>query len=62
MPEEKESESLLSVKQVAKLLNLSTVTIYRKLTSGELSKIVIGRRTIRVTREELEAYKARNVR
>ena len=45
-------ESLLSIKQVAKQLNISTATVRRRLKDGTLLGRRVGRR-IRIPREEL---------
>lgn len=53
-----EALDLLSIKQVAKRLNVSPVTVRRKIASGELGKVNVGRRVL-VAPEDLADYKRR---
>lgn len=48
-------EPLLSVKDVARLLKLTTRTVYSLLESGQLQGIKIGK-VWRVTEEDLKAF------
>lgn len=49
------TETLLTAAEVADLLRVSTMTIYRLIRSGELPAVRVGR-NYRVRRAELDAY------
>jgi excisionase family DNA binding protein len=49
-------EQLLTVEQVAEILQLSTVQVYRYLKDGRLPKVKLGRRAVRVRPEDLERF------
>jgi excisionase family DNA binding protein len=51
---------VLTVKQVAEVLGVEPITVYRLIDRGELKAIRIGTCNLRVEREELTAYVARN--
>lgn len=51
-----ESEALLSVKQVAGRLNVSTATVHRLLEMQDISYVRIGIRTIRISESSLTGY------
>lgn len=46
----------LTVSEVSELLNLSRQKIYTMISSGELPSVRISRRTLRVSRVELDAW------
>ena len=48
-------ESFLTVQEVAELMRVSTMTVYRLIKSGELRAARIGR-SIRLREREVEAY------
>lgn len=49
-------EPLMTVKEVAAILNVNPMTVYRAIDSGELPHVRAGRRSIRIRREDLDAY------
>lgn len=49
-------DKLLSVKEVAEILSVNPMTVYRLVETGELPHVRIGSRTIRISREALDAY------
>ena len=49
-------DKLLSVKEVAEILSVNPITVYRLIETGELPHVRVGSRTIRVHREALDAY------
>ncbi|MBW3576840.1 MAG: helix-turn-helix domain-containing protein [Actinobacteria bacterium] len=53
-------DELLTVAEVADLLRVSTMTVYRLIRSGELPAVRVGR-NYRVRRDELETYLAGQV-
>ncbi|MDP9021254.1 MAG: helix-turn-helix domain-containing protein [Actinomycetota bacterium] len=53
-------DELLTVSEVADLLRVSTMTVYRLIRSGELPAVRVGR-NYRVRRGELESYLAGQV-
>ena len=53
--EEKERE-FLRVREVAKRLRLSSVTVRKMIKEGYLSGIRLGKRTLRVDKGDLEDY------
>lgn len=49
---------LLTVEETKKLTKLSTATIYRMFTTGELKKVKLGRSTrVELSKELYEKYK-----
>jgi excisionase family DNA binding protein len=54
-----ETLRLLTVHQVAALLNCSAKTVYRKIWDGELKSVPFGTRNLRVAPEDLKDYKDR---
>lgn len=54
-----ETLGLLTVKQVAELLNTSAKTVYRLIWHGELDALTVGTRARRIEPEAVEAYKSR---
>jgi excisionase family DNA binding protein len=48
-------ESLLRVREAAQILNVSQRTIWRMLDDGELTRIRVGGKLVRVERAELDA-------
>lgn len=48
-------EQLLTVAEVAELLRVSTMTVYRLIRSGELPAVRVGR-NYRVRRGDLDSY------
>jgi len=51
-----DSQKLLTVDQVAEILQVSRTTIYRRIKAGELPAVKLGRRQVRIRQEDLEAY------
>ncbi len=51
---------LYTIKESAYYLNVSSDTIRRAIASGELSYVVVGRRSIRIIPQELRDYVLRN--
>ena len=51
-----DSQKLLTVDQVAEILQVSRTTIYRRIKAEELPAVKLGRRQVRITQEDLEAY------
>ncbi|MCD9624237.1 helix-turn-helix domain-containing protein [Rhabdothermincola salaria] len=52
-----ELPSLLTVKEVAELLRVTEVTVYRQLTAGKLERIKVGGRTL-IRAKDLDALVA----
>jgi excisionase family DNA binding protein len=52
------SRAVLKVAEVARELRCSKNTIYELIRMGQLRALRIGERNIRLTREEVERYKA----
>jgi excisionase family DNA binding protein len=48
-------EPLMTVKEVAALLNVNPMTVYRAIDTGELPHRRVGR-SIRISQEDLDAY------
>jgi excisionase family DNA binding protein len=55
-PVGEETLRLLTVKQVAVLLNCSAKTVYRKIWDGELKSVPFGARSIRIAPGDLRDY------
>lgn len=53
------SSQMMTVKQAASLLNLSSKTIYRAIESGDLSHHTFGR-AIRISRDDLQTFANKN--
>ena len=49
---------MLTVKEVSQLLGLSLSLVYREISTGRLRSHCFGKRSIRVSQEDLEAYLA----
>lgn len=49
------TEELLTVAEVAEMLRVSTMTVYRLIRTGELPAVRVGR-NYRVRRAELDSY------
>jgi excisionase family DNA binding protein len=49
-------ETLLSVSEAAKILQVAPMTVYRYVASGDLPAVRIGRRSIRFSPESLQQY------
>jgi len=47
----------LTVKEVAKELQVSTKTIYRKIDSGDLSAVKFGHNTVRISPDAFTKFK-----
>lgn len=60
LPVEEETQTMLSIAEVARRLNVSTATVHRLIEVRDLTHIRIGVRTIRVAESELHAYVARS--
>lgn len=56
----KDKDTLLSTADVAKELNISSVTVQKLLNKGELRGIRIGSKIWRVRKSDLEEYVKRN--
>ena len=54
-----EALRLLTVRQVAALLNCSEKTVYRRIWEKQLEAVPFGSRSLRVAPEALAEYKAR---
>jgi excisionase family DNA binding protein len=54
-----EALRLLTVRQVADLLNCSAKTVYRRIWDSELEAVPFGARSLRVAPEALKEYKDR---
>jgi len=52
----KTPEKLLTVDEVAEILQVSPTTVYRRIQAGELPAIKLGHRQVRIKPEDLEAY------
>jgi putative molybdopterin biosynthesis protein len=53
------TQSNLTIEEVAQLLRVSTKTIHRLISKGELAAFKVGAQ-VRVKRSELVAYQAKN--
>ncbi len=51
-----DDSGLLKVPQVAKMLGVSEVTVWRLVGRGELDSLIVGARSRRVRPDEVEAY------
>jgi excisionase family DNA binding protein len=51
-----QEDQLLTVKEAAKLLSVHESTVRRLVDSGELAKVMIGRREYRIRRGELTRF------
>lgn len=51
---------LLTAREVAELMRVSTMTVYRLIKSGELPAIRVGKH-LRIRRDDVEAYFDRRV-
>lgn len=56
MGNENDNPELMKVSQVAKLLNVTNMTVYRLVNNGELPKVVITPDCIRIKRESVLRY------
>jgi excisionase family DNA binding protein len=52
----RESDALLKISEVAKLLNCNVRTVWRLLRSGELTRVHVGARITRVWKSDVIAY------
>jgi excisionase family DNA binding protein len=52
----KTPEKLLTADEVAEILQVSLITVYRRMQTGELPHIKLGHRQVRIKPEDLEAY------
>jgi excisionase family DNA binding protein len=52
----KKKETLLAVKEVAKLLNVSESTMWRMLRERQLQVVRMAKRITRIKRSDIEAY------
>lgn len=58
-----DAPELLKPAEVAEVLRLSRMTVYRIINAGEIDVVLVGpRRSIRVTREALDKYLAESDR
>ena len=55
-------DHLLKVPQVAQELRISERSVFRLIANGELEALRIGKKSLRVTRDALRAYVARQPR
>lgn len=53
--------TFLSVADVAEVLYVSKMTVYRMVENGELPALKINKRTYRIRQEDLDAYIAANM-
>lgn len=53
--------TFLSVADVAEVLCVSKMTVYRMVENGELPALKINKRTYRIQKEDLDAYIAANM-
>ena len=53
--------TFLSVADVAEVLYVSKITVYRMVENGELPALKINKRTYRIRQEDLDAYIAANM-
>lgn len=53
--------TFLSVADVAEVLYVSKMTVYRLVERGELPALKINKRTYRIRQEDLDAYIAANM-
>ena len=56
MSEQESPLQLLTVGEAAALLKVTPITVYRWLASGELPKVKLARRVVRIRREDLERF------
>lgn len=56
MSKQEDPLQLLTVEEVAELLKVSPITIYRWLDSGQLPKVKFSRRAVRIKREDLQRF------
>lgn len=47
---------VMDTEQVAAILNVHPTTVRREVRAGRLKARIIGQRTIRITRRQLDAY------
>ncbi|MCU4750235.1 helix-turn-helix domain-containing protein [Streptomyces sp. G-5] len=50
------NQNLLTVSQVAEILHVSKMTVYRLINDGELTALRVTKRTLRVREEDLRAH------
>lgn len=53
--------TFLSVADVAEVLYVSKMTVYRMVENGDLPALKINKRTYRIRQEDLDAYIAANM-
>ncbi|HID87447.1 MAG TPA: DNA-binding protein [Anaerolineae bacterium] len=51
-----DNQKLLTVDQVAEILQVSRTTVYRRIRAGVLPAVKLGHRQVRIRQEDLEAY------
>ena len=49
-------DSLLNAREVAEILNISIMSVWRMFRNGEIPTVIIGERSRRVKRSDLNAY------
>lgn len=55
-----DNPAVLKVREVAAELRCSKNTVYEAIRAGQLRALRLGERNIRLTREEVDRYKARH--
>lgn len=56
MTEQAGPERLLTVPEVAELLQVSEGSVYRWISQGALAKVKLGHRVVRITQSDLAAF------
>ena len=56
MPKLEREDRLLNAREVAEILNISIVSVWRMFRKGEIPTIIVGERSRRVKRSDLDAY------
>ena len=49
-------DRLLNAREVAEILNISIVSVWRMFRKGEIPTVIVGERSRRVKRSDLDAY------
>ena len=49
-------DRLLNAREVAEILNISIVSVWRIFRKGEIPTVIVGERSRRVKRSDLDAY------
>lgn len=56
MVKSEKEDRLLNAREVSEILNISIVSVWRMFRKGEIPTVIVGERSRRVKRSDLDAY------